>query len=207
MPTEARGFALYVGVSESTARANGLEIDDLIEALRNRVTDLVPTAESHAVAVLPPEPEPARAPELASGAVIDLARFRVLVDGSAIHLTYKEFALLQALVRSDGGPLSRQDLRSVLAGSRASGISDRAVDVHIRRVRAKLGDYADLIGTVHGQGLPLRRRQQHDRGVERNAVARRGVRLSARRARALSPLPHRARHDSRRPSTATARSR
>jgi DNA-binding response OmpR family regulator len=86
------------------------------------------------------------------GAVIDFARFRVLVDGSAIHLTYTEFAILQALVRSDGVPLSRSDLKFVLTGGQAADSSDRAVDVHIRRVRAKFGPYSDIIRTVHGRG-------------------------------------------------------
>ncbi|MCU1420892.1 MAG: response regulator consisting of a CheY-like receiver domain and a winged-helix DNA-binding domain [Microbacteriaceae bacterium] len=167
---EPRGFALFVGLSERTAEQNGVEIADVVTALRDEVGRRVPLAESHALVVSAPSADPAsdlaavitgseraaetRAPDPAPGSavVIDLARHRVLIDERDVHLTYKEFALLQEIVVADGVALSRDRLRRVIATSADSAVNARTIDVHIRRLRVKLRAHADLIHTVHGSG-------------------------------------------------------
>jgi DNA-binding winged helix-turn-helix (wHTH) protein len=172
---ERRGFALYVGMSESKARENGVELSEVVDALRNELTGRVPLAETHALAVIAPidasprdlevvmratgervaersEPIPARDETAEVGVVIDLARHRVLVEDRDVHLTFKEFALLQALARSGGKTLNRRQLREVIATDEEMDVHDRTIDVHIRRLRVKFGAYPDLIRTVHGRG-------------------------------------------------------
>jgi DNA-binding response OmpR family regulator len=82
---------------------------------------------------------------------IDRERYTVLVSGSAVHLTAKEFALLLALIDAHGRVLSRQQLLEAVWGySFADGT--RTVDVHVRRLREKLPALADSIVTVKGLG-------------------------------------------------------
>ena len=50
--TEARGFALYVGVDEATAAAAGVSLSELVTALRKTVAELVPNAASETYAAL-----------------------------------------------------------------------------------------------------------------------------------------------------------
>ena len=173
---EPRGFALFVGLNERTAVENGVEIADVVAALRDEVRRRVPLAETHAQVVSAPSADPARdlaavikgserlpetrapGPEPESAVVIDLARHRVLIDDRDAHLTYKEFALLQELVVADGAALSRDHLRGVIATSDDSAVNARTIDVHIRRLRVKLRAHADLIHTVHGSGYRFDRR-------------------------------------------------
>lgn len=74
-------------------------------------------------------------------------------NGQPIHLTTAEFELLQALVRSQGQPVSREDL-SKLAFGRAWRFGDRSVDNAIVVLRRKLGDERvdGCIRTVRGIG-------------------------------------------------------
>jgi DNA-binding response OmpR family regulator len=77
-------------------------------------------------------------------------------DGEAVHLTAKEFALLEALLRARGRVLSRQQLLEDVWGySYAEGT--RTVDVHIRRLREKLPGLAPSILTVKSLGYRLAR--------------------------------------------------
>jgi phosphate regulon transcriptional regulator PhoB len=87
------------------------------------------------------------------GIMLDEARHRVTVDGAAVELTPKEFALLHALMASAGRVLSREFLLNRVWGyARADEVESRTVDVHVRRLRAKLGDAGRHIATVKSIG-------------------------------------------------------
>jgi len=85
------------------------------------------------------------------GIRLDEARHRVTVDGYEIVLTGKEFDLLATLMRNQGIVLSRDRILEAVWGYDYSGES-RTVDVHIRTLRAKLGDAGNSIDTVRGVG-------------------------------------------------------
>ena len=89
---------------------------------------------------------------------IDLLGHDVVVDGRPINLKPREFGLLAALAGNLGRVLSRgQLLRLAWPLSLCESVSERTVDVHIRRLRLKLGEAADLIRTVGGSGYKLAR--------------------------------------------------
>jgi DNA-binding response OmpR family regulator len=87
----------------------------------------------------------------ASGITIDEASYTARVHGKPLDLTFKEFALLKFLAQHPGRVFSRDQLLSEVWGYDYFG-GTRTVDVHIRRLRAKLGDLESLIGTVHNVG-------------------------------------------------------
>jgi phosphate regulon transcriptional regulator PhoB len=93
-------------------------------------------------------------PVLSVGPVtLDPARHTVSLDGRAVALTPKEFDLLQALLDAAGRVLSREYLLNRVWGyARADVIESRTVDVHVRRLRAKLGDAGTRIATVKSVG-------------------------------------------------------
>ena len=70
-------------------------------------------------------------------------------------LTQREFDLLEFLMRYPGEVFSREELLQRVWGWDFDGGS-RTVDVHVQQLRAKLGDYADLIETVRGVGYRAR---------------------------------------------------
>ena len=81
-------------------------------------------------------------------------RRRVLVDGVEVVLTFKEFELLMLLVENRGIVLSRDRILTEIWGYDFDG-ENRTVDVHIRTLRQKLGDGADIIETVRGVGYRI----------------------------------------------------
>jgi phosphate regulon transcriptional regulator PhoB len=84
---------------------------------------------------------------------IDESRHSVTVQGAAVELTAKEFGLLGALMRANGRVLNREQLLEGVWGyADAAEIESRTVDVHIRRLREKLGSEAKRIVTVKGVG-------------------------------------------------------
>jgi len=87
----------------------------------------------------------------ASGVVIDEASYSAKVNGRPLDLTYKEFELLRFLAQHPGRVFTREQLLSEVWGYDYFG-GTRTVDVHIRRLRAKLGDLESLIGTVRNVG-------------------------------------------------------
>ncbi|MGH7306255.1 MAG: response regulator [Candidatus Rokuibacteriota bacterium] len=93
-------------------------------------------------------------PVLSVGPItLDAARHAVSLHGQAIVLTPKEFDLLQALLEAAGRVLSREYLLNHVWGyARADVIESRTVDVHVRRLRAKLGDAGSRIATVKSVG-------------------------------------------------------
>jgi DNA-binding response OmpR family regulator len=82
---------------------------------------------------------------------IDFADMRVLCQGADVKLTRKEFALLTYLIKSAGRVATRQNLLDNVWGYSYFG-DTRTLDVHIRRLRQKLGDCGSCIETVVGVG-------------------------------------------------------
>ena len=177
--TAPRGFALYVGIDEAKAAASGVNLGVLVDALRRTIAELAPSAETYATVALAPvgaggrdvdvvrlalhEPsavartkqeEPEDEDPSAGGVVVDISRKRVLIDGESAAFTFKEFELLQYLVLREGRTIERTELVTSLwqgtADDDAPG--ERTIDVHVRRLRAKLGRYEDIVRTVRGVG-------------------------------------------------------
>ncbi|WP_194396483.1 winged helix-turn-helix domain-containing protein [Microbacterium atlanticum] len=174
-----RGFALYVGIDEAKAAASGVNLGVLVDALRRTLADLAPSAETYATVALAPvgsggrdvdvvrlalqEPsaiartkheEPEDDEVTAGGVVVDISRKRVLIDGESAAFTFKEFELLQYLVLREGRTIERTELVSSLwqGTSDEDAPGERTIDVHVRRLRAKLGRYEDIVRTVRGVG-------------------------------------------------------
>lgn len=172
---EARGFVLYVGLGDEGQDADGIDLATLVQELRELTARLAPSAQTHAAVALAAAgaggrdidvvrralqdpslrtPEPAEEATAETGVTIDFGRSRVEIDGEQAPLTYKEFALLQSIVLRTGRTVERQELIDLVwsEADDAERPNDRTVDVHIRRLRAKLGDYAEIIRTVRGAG-------------------------------------------------------
>ena len=94
---------------------------------------------------------------IAIGALaIDPGTRTVTVQGAPLTLTHKEFELLGALADAQGRVLSREFLLDRVWGySRAGEIKSRTVDVHVRRLRVKLGPEGRRILTVKSVGYRL----------------------------------------------------
>ena len=87
---------------------------------------------------------------------IDLERYEVTIGGNPIELTLKEFELLRFLMENPGRVHTRESLMNQVWGYDYFG-GTRTVDVHIRRIRAKLEPDADeFIETVRGVGYRFR---------------------------------------------------
>ena len=92
------------------------------------------------------------APIKASGVTVDAASYTAKVHGQPLNLTFKEFELLKHLVQHPGRVFTREQLLHEVWGYDYFG-GTRTVDVHVRRLRAKLGpDQEQLIGTVRNVG-------------------------------------------------------
>lgn len=87
----------------------------------------------------------------AAGITIDPVKFTVHVDGTSLQLTRSEFVLLETLARNRGRVFSRGELLDAILGD-GTIVMERTVDVHIRAVRRKLGERADVVETVRGVG-------------------------------------------------------
>lgn len=95
-------------------------------------------------------------PLVTGGITLDVVRHRVECAGHAVVLAPREFALLKTMLESPGRVLSREQLLERAWGyARADEIESRTVDVHVRRLRAKLGDEGKRIVTVKGIGYQL----------------------------------------------------
>ncbi|SEB97234.1 DNA-binding response regulator, OmpR family, contains REC and winged-helix (wHTH) domain [Paramicrobacterium humi] len=86
-----------------------------------------------------------------SGLVIDEASYSAKIQGRPLDLTFKEFELLRFLAAHPSRVFTREQLLSEVWGYDYFG-GTRTVDVHVRRLRAKLGDMEQLIGTVRNVG-------------------------------------------------------
>ncbi len=99
------------------------------------------------------ETEPEDGGTITTGSlVIDEATYSVRLRGKLLDLTYKEFELLKYLAQHPGRVFTRSQLLQEVWGYDYFG-GTRTVDVHVRRLRAKLGtEYEVLIGTVRNVG-------------------------------------------------------
>jgi two-component system alkaline phosphatase synthesis response regulator PhoP len=77
---------------------------------------------------------------------------KVYISGKQTELTYKEFELLKTLIKSPGKAFARDYLIDSIWGQESTG---RTLDVHIRTLRAKLGECGRYIGTVRNVGYKL----------------------------------------------------
>ncbi|MBW3576864.1 MAG: response regulator transcription factor [Actinobacteria bacterium] len=87
--------------------------------------------------------------------VVDEDSYQVRLRGEPLDLTYKEFELLKTLAGSPGRVFTREMLLQEVWGYDYFG-GTRTVDVHIRRVRAKLGpEHESMVATVRGVGYKM----------------------------------------------------
>lgn len=175
----ARGFVLYMGIDEDTAAAAGTSIAKLAQEIRAYAQSLVSGAESYAAVAVAPASAPGSALDVVrstfgdptagprqrteaarpqpqdprpSGVLIDLARREVHLDGESLNLTFKEFELLNYLVENGTRTVGRDELLEGLWRNAEEVPNERTIDVHIRRLRSKLGRLANTVRTVRGQG-------------------------------------------------------
>ncbi len=170
--TEARGFAIYVGLDETTAKQAGTSLTEVVNALRATLAELAPNTETYAAVALSPaglggrnidvvraalrdprvsEPEDEGDDQL--GIVVDVPRRKVFADGVSANLTFKEFELLSYLIEHQGETISRRELVDLVwDDDDETAVNERTIDVHIRRLRAKIAGYEDIIRTVRGGG-------------------------------------------------------
>ena len=176
----ARGFVLYVGVDEDTAAAAGTSLAKLAQDIRAYAQTLVPQAQSYAAVAIAPSDAvgtaldvvrstfgdptvPGRGRQEAirpasvteqrpTGVLIDLARREVHLDGDTLNLTFKEFELLNYLVENGTRTVGRDELLEGLWSNADEVPNERTIDVHIRRLRSKLGRLANTVRTVRGEG-------------------------------------------------------
>lgn len=93
--------------------------------------------------------ETAPAEPAAAGITVDRERYAVLRDGHEVALPRKEFALLDLLYSSPGKLFSREEIYAKIWGTEVV-VGDRTIDVHIRKLRQKIGD--ERIVTIKGVG-------------------------------------------------------
>lgn len=89
------------------------------------------------------------------GVMIDRRRFVATVNDNPLKLTKSEFKLLETLIRQPGRAFGRGELVGAALGEDTM-VLDRTIDVHVRALRKKMGDAADLIETVRGVGYRFR---------------------------------------------------
>lgn len=87
----------------------------------------------------------------AAGVTVDRRRYRVEIDNKPIKITKSEFRLLDTLIRQPGRAFDRSELVDAALGEDTM-VLERTIDVHIRSLRKKMGESAELIETVRGIG-------------------------------------------------------
>jgi len=103
--------------------------------------------------------------------VIDATAYTARLRGRLLDLTYKEFELLKCLVQHPGRVFTRSQLLQEVWGYDYYG-GTRTVDVHIRRLRAKLGpEYEQLISTVRNVGYRFDSPKERRPGSEAEDLA------------------------------------
>ena len=88
------------------------------------------------------------------GLVLNMDEHTVTIDGERVILTYKEYELLQLFLSQPGIAFTREQLLASVWNTEYAG-ETRTVDMHIRTLRQKLGDYGRLIETVRNVGYRL----------------------------------------------------
>src|SRR3954451_9918968 len=90
-----------------------------------------------------------------AGVVVDRMRYQAIAEGMSLALTRSEFRLLDTLIRQPGRVFNRAELIDAALGEDTM-VMERTIDVHIRALRRKLGERADVIETVRGVGYRFR---------------------------------------------------
>ena len=90
------------------------------------------------------------------GLILDKVKHEVVINGNKMHVGRREYQLLSFLMENTNRVFSRQQLLDNVWG-RESEVTERTVDVHVRRVRRVLtqGGYQHLLVTVRGSGYRL----------------------------------------------------
>ena len=178
--TEARGFALYIGIDEQTALEAGTDLGAVVTALKELAAELVPGAGSYAAVALAPVgaggrdvdvvrlalQEPGRPRQASPGhrgraaGAEGRRRDRHLPQARAARRRHRAAHLqgvrAAAVPRAARGPHHRPRAE-IISTLWADGADDeipneRTIDVHVRRLRSKLGAYEDIVRTVRGVG-------------------------------------------------------
>ena len=114
-----------------------------------RIKNVIRKHEDH-----PAQPLPAR--NIAIGSLEILTREHLVrLEGKEIFFPKKEFEVLAYLASHAGQVVNRETLLDTVWGSDVR-VVDRTVDVHIRKIREKLGKYSEYIETIKGVGYRLR---------------------------------------------------
>ena len=116
----------------------------------------------------PPTTQSERGVIRAGDVTVDEHAYTAKLNGKALDLTFKEFELLKFLAQHPGRVFSRAQLLQEVWGYDYYG-GTRTVDVHVRRLRAKLGpEHEAMIGTVRNVGYKFVRQptSSPDRGAE-----------------------------------------
>ncbi len=87
------------------------------------------------------------------GLYVNPAKHIITVSGEAVSLSYKEYLLLMVLLEAEGNVVERDRLLTSVWGEYYT--ESRTLDVHIRKLRVKLGDAGKLIQTIKGIGYKL----------------------------------------------------
>ena len=88
------------------------------------------------------------------GLVLNPSEHTVSIDGERVILTYKEYELLHLFLSQPGIAFTREQLLSSVWNTEYAG-ETRTVDMHIRTLRQKLGNYGNIIETVRNVGYRL----------------------------------------------------
>lgn len=155
-PTFAGGILMLTALDDDVDQVLGLELGADDYAVKP-VSPRVLVARVRALARRARPPATARATLRIGPLEVDPRRREVAVDGQPVDVTTAEFDLLWYLAERAGTVVSREDLYRDLHGVRYDGI-DRGVDVHVSRLRQKLGDdprAPRFLKTVRGAGYLL----------------------------------------------------
>ena len=170
------GLALVVGLDPSAGPAERAALVDIARAIESVVAELAPGASTRSaltlggrgphgavvarvreqLATVEPSPflaqseEERRAPARRE-VIVDPTAHEVIVDGRPVAVTFKEFALLEYLLRSPYRAVTREELLESVWHKRAWRNGTRTIDVHVRRLREKLGGCPQIV-TVRGVG-------------------------------------------------------
>jgi Transcriptional regulatory protein, C terminal len=170
--TAEPGLALYVGLDPDAGPADRALLVDLARTMADVITEFTPDATTHTALTLggrgPHGQLVARVREQLAAAdagpdlsgrtapprrqvMVDPVAREVTIDGQSVAFTYKEFALLEYLLRSPHRAVSREELLTSVWHKREWRSDTRTIDVHVRRLREKLGGCPRIV-TIRGVG-------------------------------------------------------
>ncbi|MDR2042958.1 MAG: response regulator transcription factor [Clostridium sp.] len=92
------------------------------------------------------------------GIQLDKAAHQVMIDGTVVELSYKEFELLAYFMENKGLALSREKILNNVWNYDYFGDA-RTIDTHVKKLRSKLGERGDLIKTIWGMGYKMENSQ------------------------------------------------